>query len=54
MEQTISSKISFLSGFALTSMWSMTIYEISMAFILGLVGGLGGVFGRWIWKKIWK
>jgi len=49
-------KISFFSGFALTSLWTMPLYELSMAFLLGLVGGLGGLVGRLIFKKIeeWK
>ena len=44
-------KISFFSGFTITSLWTMPIMEIGMAFLLGLVGGLGGLFGKWISKK---
>jgi hypothetical protein len=47
-------KVSFISGFVLTSLWTMPLYEISMAFVLGLVGGLGGLVGRVIFKKIEK
>jgi len=47
-------KISFISGFTLTTIWTMPLYEISMAFVLGLVGGLGGLVGRVIFKKIEK
>ena len=35
-------RLSFFSGFTLTSIWTMPLYEMSMAFLLGLVGGLGG------------
>ena len=47
-------KVSFISGFVLTSLWTMPLYEISMAFVLGLVGGLGGLIGRVIFKKLEK
>ena len=47
-------KISFISGFVLTSLWTMPLMEISMAFVLGLVGGLGGLVGRVIFKKVEK
>ena len=48
----IDNKISFISGFSLTSLWAMPIMEISMALLLGVVGGLGGVFGKWIGYKL--
>ena len=48
----IDSKISFFSGFTLTSLWTMPLMEVGMAFLLGLVGGLGGLFGKWIMKKL--
>lgn len=51
---TLDNKISFFSGFTLTSLWTMPLYDISMAFILGLVGGLGGLVGKAIWNKINK
>jgi hypothetical protein len=47
-------KVSFISGFVLTSLWTMPLYEIGMAFVLGLVGGLGGLIGRVIFKKLEK
>lgn len=47
-------KVSFISGFILTSLWTMPLMEISMAFVLGLVGGLGGLVGRVIFKKTEK
>lgn len=45
-------KISFFSGFTITSMWTLPIMEIGMAFLLGLVGGIGGLVGKWIIKKL--
>ena len=30
---------------------SMPIYELSMALLLGLVGGFGGVVGKWLINK---
>lgn len=48
----LDNKISFLSGFTLTSIWTMTLYEISLAFFLGIVGGLGGLVGKWIIRKL--
>lgn len=50
-------KLSFLSGFTLTSIWTMTLYEISLALFLGIVGGIGGVIGKEIYyyiKNKWK
>jgi len=49
----IDNKISFISGFALTSTWTMPLYNLGMALLLGIVGGFGGLVGRWIYKKIW-
>lgn len=48
----IDNKISFISGFALTSIWTMPLYELGMALALGIIGGLGGVFGKWIAYKL--
>ena len=47
----IDNKISFFSGFTLTSLWTMPLMEIGMAFVLGLVGGVGGLLGKWIMNK---
>ena len=47
----LDNKISFISGFTLTSLWTMPLYELSMALLLGLVGGIGGVIGKWIIYK---
>ncbi len=44
-------KISFISGFTLTSLWTMPLMEFTMAFFLGLVGGIGGLLGRFIMNK---
>jgi len=49
----IDNKISFISGFALTSTWTLPLYNIGMALLLGIVGGFGGLVGRWVYKKIW-
>ena len=48
----LDNKISFISGFTLTSLWTMPLYELSMALALGIIGGLGGVFGKWIGYKL--
>lgn len=52
----LDNKISFISGFTLTSLWTMPLYEMSMALILGIIGGFGGLVGRLIFKKLeeWK
>ena len=47
----LDNKISFISGFGLTSLWAMPIMEVAMALLLGLVGGIGGVVGKWIVYK---
>lgn len=47
-------KVSFLGGFFLTTSWSMTIYELAMALLIGIIGGFGGMIGKWIWNQIWK
>lgn len=47
-------KVSFLGGFFLTTSWSMTIYELAMALAIGIIGGFGGMIGKWIWNQIWK
>jgi len=47
----LDNRISFLSGFTVTSLWTMTLYELGLAFLLGLVGGIGGLVGKWIIKK---
>jgi hypothetical protein len=47
----LDNKISFISGFTLTSLWTMPLYELGMALLLGLVGGIGGVVGKWVVYK---
>jgi len=54
MIMDLDNKISFFSGFTLTSMWTLPIYDLTMALILGVVGGFGGMFGKWIWKQVSK
>ena len=50
----LDNKIAFISGFALTSTWAMTLYEVAMALFLGLIGGVGGFVGKWlIYKTRW-
>jgi len=45
-------RISFISGFTLTTIWTMPIYEMTMALVLGIIGGFGGLIGRLIYKKL--
>ncbi len=50
-------KVSFISGFTLTSIYTMTLYEFGMALLLGIIGGVGGVIGKEIYyyiKNKWK
>ena len=47
----LDNKISFISGFSLTSLWAMPLVVLSMALLLGVVGGIGGVIGKWIIYK---
>ena len=47
-------RLSFFSGFTLTSIYTMPLYEVTMALFLGIVGGFGGMIGKWIWNKINK
>jgi hypothetical protein len=51
-------KVSFFSGFTFTSIYTMTLYEVGMALLLGIIGGVGGVIGKeiyyWIKNKKWK
>lgn len=48
----LDNKISFISGFSLTTLWTMPLYELSMALLLGIVGGFGGMIGKFIYTKI--
>lgn len=50
----LDNKISFISGFTLTSVWTMPLYDLTMALVLGIVGGFGGMIGKFIWNKINK
>jgi len=48
----LDNRISFISGFSLTSLWAMPLVELSMALLLGVVGGFGGMVGKFIYTKI--
>jgi len=50
----LDNKISFFSGFTMTTIWTMPLYEIKMALILGLVGGFGGMLGKFLFTEIKK
>ena len=47
---TIDNKVAFISGFSFTTIYTMTIYEIIMALLLGIVGGFGGMVGKYIYN----
>ena len=51
-------KVSFFSGFTFTSIYTMSLYEVGMALLLGIIGGIGGVIGKEIYyfikNKKWK
>ena len=49
---SLDNKISFISGFVLTSIWTMSIYELAMALFLGIIGGIGGIIGKWIVRRL--
>lgn len=48
---SLDNKIAFISGFVLTSSWAMPLYEMGMALVLGLIGGMGGFVGKWLLHK---
>jgi len=53
----MNNNFSFLSGFTFTSIYTMSLYEVGMALLLGIIGGIGGVLGKEIYyyiKKKWK
>ena len=45
-------KIAFFSGFTFTTVYTMTLYELAMALMLGIVGGFGGMIGKWLYNQI--
>ena len=49
-------KIAYISGFVFTTVMTMTIYDILMAGVVGLVGGFFGILGKdiyyWVKKKL--
>lgn len=46
--------LAWISGEALVTGVLMFSGDLLKALLLGLVGGIGGLLGRWIWKKIEK
>jgi len=50
----LDNRLSFFSGFTLTSLWTMPLYDLTMAFALGLVGGIGGLVGKALWNYFSK
>lgn len=54
----MNNNFSFLSGFTFTSIYTMSLYEVGMALLLGIIGGIGGVLGKEIYyyikKNKWK
>jgi hypothetical protein len=49
---TIDNKIAFISGFSFTTIYSMSFYELIMALLLGIVGGFGGMIGKFLYNRI--
>lgn len=49
-------KIAYISGFVFTTAMSMSLYDIFMAGVIGLVGGFFGILGKdiyyWMKKKL--
>jgi len=51
------SKISFISGFMFTSMMTISLNDIVMTSVLGLIGGFFGLMGKEIFyqlRKLWR
>lgn len=55
---TMENKISYTAGFILTTVYSMTLYDLFMAAAVGLIGGFFGILGKelyyWVKDKKWK
>lgn len=53
---TMENKISYLGGFLLTTMYSVTLYDLFMAGAVGLIGGFFGILGKeifyWVKDKV--
>ena len=49
---SMDNKIAFISGFTFTTAYSMTLYELVMALMLGIIGGFGGMIGKWLYNQI--
>ena len=52
MTLCMDTKISFFSGSFLTVLMTAPLYELWFAMMLGLVGGFGGVLGKFIFQQI--
>ena len=55
---TMENKVAYTGGFLLTTVYTMTIYDLLMAAAVGLIGGFFGILGKdlyyWIKNKKWK
>jgi len=55
---TMENKLAYTGGFLLTTVYTMTIYDLIMAAAVGLIGGFFGILGKdlyyWIKNKKWK
>ena len=55
---TMENKVAYIGGFFLTTIYTMTLYDIFMAAIVGLIGGFFGILGKdlyhWVKNKKWK
>ena len=45
-------KISFFSGSSLTIMMAAPVYEMTMAIVLGVLGGFAGMVGKHLFYKV--
>lgn len=53
----LDNKISFISGFSLTTIMTISMNDIVMTAVLGLIGGFFGLAGKEIFyqlRKLWK
>jgi hypothetical protein len=51
---SLDNKISFMSGFSFTALYTMPFMEITMALLLGIVGGFGGMIGKSVFDYLRK
>lgn len=52
MNVDLDSKISFLSGGTFTIMMTGPIYEGAIVLLMGIIGGFGGVLGKYLFYTI--